>query len=97
MFRVLRRLINLASFIIELLLIIRLIFKFFVVNENTPFVSWIYGITAPLVAPFARILPNWKFQGFVVDFSTLVAIIVYAIAAYLILMILPYPVKENDV
>ncbi len=97
MFRILRRLVNLVSFIIELLLIIRLIFKFFVVNENTPFVSWIYTITAPLVAPFARILPNWKFSGFVVDFSTLVAIIVYAIAGYLILMVLPYPAKETDV
>jgi YggT family protein len=96
MFRVIRHVINFVAFIIELLLTFRLVFKFLVANESTPFVAWIYGITAPLVAPFARILPNWKFSGFVVDFSTIVAIVVYAIAGYLLLMLLPYPIKEND-
>ena len=97
MFRIIRALINFVAVIIELLLAIRLIFKFLVVNAGTPFVTWIYGITAPLVAPFAKILPDWKFSGFVVDFATLAALIVYAIAGYLILMILPYPGKETDV
>ena len=97
MFRVIRALINFVSVVIELLLTIRLIFKFLVVNTGTPFVAWIYGITAPLVAPFAKIIPDLKFSGFVVDFATLAALIVYAIAGYLILMILPYPGKETDV
>ena len=97
MFRIIRALINFVAVIIELLLTIRLIFKFLVVNAGTPFVAWIYGITAPLVAPFAKILPDWKFSGFVVDFATLAALIVYAIAGYLILMILPYSAKEPDV
>jgi uncharacterized protein YggT (Ycf19 family) len=97
MFRVIRALINFVSVVIELLLTIRLIFKFLVVNTGTPFVAWIYGITAPLVAPFAKIIPDWRFSGFVVDFATLAAIIAYAIAAYLILMVIPYPGRESDV
>jgi uncharacterized protein YggT (Ycf19 family) len=97
MFRIIRALINFVAVIIELLLTIRLIFKFLVVNAGTPFVAWIYGITASLVAPFAKILPDWKFSGFVVDFATLAALIVYAIAGYLILMLLPYSGKEPDV
>jgi YGGT family len=97
MFRIIRALINFVAVIIELLLTIRLIFKFLVVNAGTPFVAWIYGITASLVAPFAKILPDWKFSGFVVDFATLAALIVYAIAGYLILMVLPYSGKEPDV
>ena len=97
MFRILRAFINIVLGIIELLLSIRLIFKFLVVNAGTPFVAWLYGITARLVAPFAKILPDRKFSGFVVDFATLSALIVYAIAGYLILMILSYPGKETDV
>src|ERR1700733_11123723 len=91
MFRVLRAFINLVVGIIELLLTFRLIFQFFVVNTGTPFVAWLYGVTAPLVAPFAKILPNWKFSGFVVDFATVAAIIVFALAGSLLLMIFPYP------
>ena len=97
MFRIIRAFINIVVGIIELLLTFRLIFKFLVVNAGTPFVAWLYGVTAPLVAPFAKILPDWKFSGFVVDFATLAALIVYAIAGYLILMILPYSRKETDV
>lgn len=61
-----------------------------VVNAGAPFVVWLYGITAPLVAPFAKILPDWKLSGYVVDFATLVALIVYAVAGYLLLMIFPH-------
>ena len=97
MFRIIRAFINIVVGIIELLLIFRLIFKFLVVNAGTPFVAWLYDVTARLVAPFAKIIPDLKFSGFVLDFATLAALIVYAIAGYLILMVLPYPSKETDV
>jgi hypothetical protein len=45
------------------------------------------------VAPFAKILPDWKFSGFVVDFATVAALIVVAIAGSLLLMLFPYPRK----
>jgi uncharacterized protein YggT (Ycf19 family) len=89
MFRILRAFINIVVGIIELLLTFRLIFKFLVVNTGTPFVAWLYGVTAPLVAPFSKILPNWKFSGFVVDFATVAALIVFAIAGSLLLMLFP--------
>jgi uncharacterized protein YggT (Ycf19 family) len=97
MFRILRALINLVVGIIELLLTFRLIFKFLVVNTGTPFVSWLYGITAPLVAPFSRILPDWKVSGYVVDFATVAALIVFALAGALLMMLFPYPRKEVGV
>ena len=97
MFRIIRALINIVESVIELFLVFRLIFKFLVVNTGTPFVAWIYGVTAPLAAPFAKIIPDWKFSGFVVDFATLAAIIVYAVAGYLLLMIFPHSTKETDI
>jgi uncharacterized protein YggT (Ycf19 family) len=93
MFRILRAFINIVVGITELLLSFRLIFKFLVVNTGTPFVAWLYDVTAPLVAPFSKILPNWKFSGFVVDFATVAAIIVFALAGSLLLMLFPYPRK----
>jgi len=93
MFRILRAFINIVVGIIELLLTFRLIFKFLVVNTGTPFVAWLYGVTAPLVAPFSKILPNWKFSGFVVDFATVAALIVFAVAGSLLLMLFPYSRK----
>lgn len=97
MFRIIRVFINIVAGIIELLLTFRLIFKFLIVNEGTPFVAWLYGVTARLVAPFAKILPDWKFSGFVVDSATLAALIVYAIAGYLILMIVPHSGNGTDI
>ena len=73
MFRIIRAFINIVVGIIELLLIFRLILKFLVVNAGTPFVAWLYGVTARLVAPFAKISPDLKFSGFVVDCATLAA------------------------
>jgi uncharacterized protein YggT (Ycf19 family) len=94
MFRILRAVINLVVGIIELLLTFRLIFQFLVVNTGTPFVAWLYGVTAPLVAPFAKILPNWKVSGYVVDFATIAALIVFALAGGLLMMLFPYSRKE---
>ena len=93
MFRILRAFINIVVGIIELLLTFRLIFEFLVVNTGTPFVAWLYDVTAPLVAPFSKILPDWKISGFVVDFATVAAIVVFGIAGSLLLMLFPFPRK----
>ncbi len=54
MFRTIRAFINIAITIIELLLSSRLILKFFVANPRTPFVAWVYRVTAPLVSPICQ-------------------------------------------
>ena len=90
MFGIIRTLVNIVFGIIEFLLSLRFIFKFFVVNPGTPFVAWLYGITASLVSPFARILPDLKFGGFMIDFATLAALVVYVFVGYLILQLFSY-------
>ncbi|MFA5962057.1 MAG: YggT family protein [Parcubacteria group bacterium] len=85
-----RTIVNIIVGVIEFLLSLRFIFKFFAVNSSTPFVAWLYGSTASLVAPFARILPNLNIGGFVIDITTLVALIVYALAGYLLMEILSF-------
>jgi uncharacterized protein YggT (Ycf19 family) len=87
MFGVVRTLVNIVVGVIEFLLSLRFIFKFFSFNPSTPFVAWLYDMTASLVSPFAKILPDFKLGGFVVDFATLIALIVYVLIGYLILRI----------
>jgi len=98
MFRTLRAFVSIVITIIELLLSSRLILRFFAANPRTPFVAWVYGVTAPLVSPFAKIHPDWRLSGFVLDFSTLAALIVYVLAGSLILRILfsPFNKKTDD-
>jgi uncharacterized protein YggT (Ycf19 family) len=90
MTNIVRSFINFVVGIIELLLTFRLIFEFFVVNAGTPFVGWLYGLTAPLVAPFSNILPSWKVSGFAVNFATVAAIIVFAVVGSVLLVLFPY-------
>ena len=90
MFGIIRTFVNIVVGVIEFLLSLRFIFKFFAVNSSTPFVAWLYGATASLVSPFARILPDLELGGYVIDFSILVALIVYVFVGYLILQIFSY-------
>jgi uncharacterized protein YggT (Ycf19 family) len=90
MYGIISALVNIVFGIIEFLLLLRFIFIFFVANPSTPFVAWIYGTSASLVSPFARILPDLKLGSFVVNFATLVALLVYAFIGYLILQLFSY-------
>ena len=90
MFGIIRSLINIVFGIIELLLGLRFIFKFFVVNAGAPFIVWIYGVTAGIVSPFIGIVPNLNLGGFVIDFATLIALIIYSLIGYFLLQLFSY-------
>ena len=99
MYGIIRMLVNIVFGVIEFLLAFRFIFFFFGANPSTPFVAWIYATSASLVAPFARIFPSLILGRFTVDFTTLVALIVYAFVGYLILEVFSYigPTRYNRV
>src|SRR5258708_8501966 len=70
--------------LIEGLILIRFIFKALGANPSAGFAQFIYGITAPLVAPFYGLFGNPSAQGSVLELHSLVALIVYALLAWLI-------------
>lgn len=83
----------LASLIIgaiEFFLGLRFFLRLFGANPKTPFVNWIYDMSAPLVAPFRGIFPASRIEGFVFDFTTLFALFVYVFLGYLILQLIAY-------
>jgi hypothetical protein len=70
--------------LIEGLIAIRLILKALGANPSAGFAQFIYGVTAPLVAPFVGLFGNPAYQNSVLELSSIVALIVYALVAWLL-------------
>jgi uncharacterized protein YggT (Ycf19 family) len=70
--------------LIEGLIAIRLILKALGANPSAGFAEFIYGITTPLVAPFLNLFANQTYQNSVLELSSIVALIVYALVAWLL-------------
>lgn len=70
--------------IVEGILAIRFILKLLGANEAAGFASFIYGASAPFVAPFANLFANPGSGGSILELTTLIAIIVYALIAWLV-------------
>jgi uncharacterized protein YggT (Ycf19 family) len=69
--------------IISVLLILRVILKALAANAGAGFSRFVYGITGPLVAPFQGIFATPQTRnGSVFEFSSLVAIVVYALIGW---------------
>jgi hypothetical protein len=72
--------------VLEILLAFRLVFKLTGASLSSSFVGLIYGLTGIFIAPFEGIFHRGFAQGVettaVLEPSTLVAIIVYAVAAW---------------
>lgn len=68
--------------IIEVLLAFRVLLKLLGANTQSGFTSFIYAISNPLALPFAGILGITGVSGMTIEWSTLIAMAVYAIVAY---------------
>jgi len=70
--------------VIEALIAIRFVLHALGANPNAGFAQFIYGVTAPLVAPFAGLFGNPQASGSVLELQSLVALVVYALIAWLL-------------
>lgn len=68
--------------VIEVLLAFRIVFKMLGANTFSSFVNLIYLISDPLALPFSGIFRVYATQGALFEWSTLVAMAVYALIAY---------------
>lgn len=67
---------------IETVLVFRFLFRFLGANPLSPFVTFIYNLSALFVAPFNGILPPITNGFSVFEWSTLVAMVVYLVLTY---------------
>jgi len=77
------RIIALVFTVIEVLLLVRFAFKLLGANADQPFVSAIYGITEPLVAPFRGIFAQPAGTP-IVEIAALLSIVFFVLVAGLI-------------
>lgn len=71
--------------VLEGLLAIRFVLKALAANPDAGFSSFIYGITSPFLAPFAGMFGTPAANnGSVFEIHTLIAIVVYALLAWLV-------------
>jgi hypothetical protein len=68
--------------VIEVLLAFRVVLKFLGANTFSGFTSFIYAVSGPFALPFAGILGTTVSSDLVFEWSTLIAMAVYAVVAY---------------
>ena len=76
--------------VIITLILIRFILLLFGAQTGAPFVDFWYGMTAPLIAPFAGIFGNLdtynSYTGQRLEIESLVAMIIYGLLGYLLVL-----------
>lgn len=82
-------LLNFFTAVVESFLGLRFLLKLFGANGNNGFVDWVYEMSGALLEPFRGIFPSKVFENqYVLEFSTLFAMLMYAIIALLIMWLI---------
>jgi uncharacterized protein YggT (Ycf19 family) len=81
--------------LLESLLVLRMVLKFINANPASGFVSFIYRLTDPFALPFSGIVGTTNFQNSPIEWSTLIAMVVYYVVAYVIIKLLSIVLPTN--
>lgn len=73
--------------IIEGLIAIRFVLRALGAEPANAFAALIYGITAPFIAPFVGLFGTPQFRGGTLEAHSLVAIVVYALVAWVLVKV----------
>jgi uncharacterized protein YggT (Ycf19 family) len=76
------QLIYLVFGVIDGLLLIRLVLKLLGANPHAGFSNWIYNVTSVFLGPFRNLLPTVGNEQSLLEMSTVVAILVYALIGW---------------
>jgi hypothetical protein len=70
--------------LLEALLGLRFLLKLVAANADNPFASLLYGVTGAFLAPFAGLTGTPASGGMVLEVSTLIAMVVYALLGWVL-------------
>lgn len=82
----------------ETILVFRFVLKLVGANTTAAFTRFIFNLSAPLMQPFQFVLPAPRISGSIFEWSTLLAMFVYWVAAWGIvrLLLIGKPVSEYE-
>ena len=88
-----------ALYLLEFLLAFRFFLKALAANPNSGFAAFVYGITDPFTWPLMGLFPVPARGGFIVEWFTLIAMIVYFLVAYALVEFFQFvkPVSKEEV
>ena len=70
---------------VEIILGLRFVLKLFGASGSSGFVNWVYEMSGALLEPFRGVFPSKVFENqYVLEFSTLFAMLVYALLGLLV-------------
>jgi hypothetical protein len=78
------QLVRLVLLVVEALIALRLLLKVTGANEHAGFASFVYRVTSPFVGPFHPVFRDQSVGGHPFEVGSLLAMAVYAAAAYLL-------------
>ena len=81
--RKINQVLGFALAVLLLLLFTRFILDFFALSSSL-FVQWVFMLSTPLLWPFENLLPTLPYDGFRINVTVLVAIIVYTLAVTIV-------------
>lgn len=81
--------------LIEGLIVIRFVLRALGANPSAGFAQFMYSITAPLVGPFNGLFANPSSGANVLELNSLIALVVYALVAWLLAKLVWILVGEN--
>jgi uncharacterized protein YggT (Ycf19 family) len=68
--------------VLEVILVARFLLRFLAANPASGFTALVYALSEPFVLPFRGIFPPVVTEGSVLEWSTIIAMIVYALIVY---------------
>lgn len=80
-------LIQLAFGVLNGLIGLRFLLKLMAANPENPFASMVYFITSPFLWMFEGLTRTPSFEGIQVEFFSLIAIVVYALAGWILVQL----------
>lgn len=84
--------------VIEILLLLRLLLRMLGANTQAGFTYFIYSLTGVIAGPFYLVFRPSQVQGSIFEWSTLLAMLVYAMVAWLIVkaLVMSRPVTTKE-
>ena len=93
---VLLYLIEFSFGLIEILLTLRFIFKILGASDTAFFVNWVFINSHGLIVPFEGAFPTPMIRGgFVIEFSSLLALLVFGIVGYFLVTVITLTTPQN--
>ena len=82
---------------LEILLAVRFVLKLLGANPNSGFAQFIYGLSSLFTAPFAGLFATTASGGSLLEVTTIIAMIIYALAFWGIVSLIPIITDRSSV